>query len=74
MSPSRRPLGAAVSGVAALLAAAPTMVFPADSPTEPKLMLLALGTVLFSVAVVRMRAESAAIDGRPTRDQDITDE
>ncbi|MEW1706401.1 hypothetical protein AB0230_04080 [Microbacterium sp. NPDC089190] len=57
MSRSRRPWGAVFSGVAAVILAAPTLVFPADSPTEPKLGFLAVGTVVFAVSVVRIRAE-----------------
>ncbi len=58
MRRSRRPVGAVLSGAAAVIAAVPTLFFPADSPTEPKLALLAAGAVVFSIAVFRIRAES----------------
>lgn len=60
MTNSRISLGAVSSGVAALLAAVPTLVFPADSPTEPKLALLATGAVFFAIAVVQLRRESGS--------------
>ncbi|MFJ4037401.1 hypothetical protein ACIPVB_04905 [Microbacterium sp. NPDC090007] len=46
------------STVSAAICAAPTLFFPADAPIAPKLALLAAGTVVFGLAVARVRRES----------------
>lgn len=65
MARTQRPWGAVLSGVAAVVLATPTLVFPADSPTEPKLGFLAVGAVVLAGAVVRIRAESPGADATP---------
>lgn len=57
MTRRQRPVGAILSATAAVILAAPTLVFPADSPTEPKLVFLGVGTLVFLGAVVRVRTE-----------------
>ncbi|KEP76403.1 hypothetical protein HR12_00215 [Microbacterium sp. SUBG005] len=57
MTRRQRPVGAVLSAIAAVILAAPTLVFPADSPTEPKLVFLAVGSLVFVGAVVRVRTE-----------------
>lgn len=71
MPRSRRPLGAVLSGAAAVVAAVPTLFFPADSPTEPKLALVGVGAVVFIIAVVRIRTEGAG-SGVTTTPDDIS--
>jgi len=55
-----RPFGFVLCVVAALLLAAPTLLFAADSPTEPKLVFAAVGAAVFALAVVVIRREPAA--------------
>ncbi|WP_295781358.1 hypothetical protein [uncultured Microbacterium sp.] len=55
--PTRFPVGAISSAVAALVCAVPTLVFPADSPIGPKLVLAVIAAILFGVAVILVRRE-----------------
>ncbi len=71
MPRSRRPLGAVLSGAAAVVAAVPTLFFPADSPTEPKLALVGVGAVVFIAAIVRIRAEGAG-SGATSASDDVS--
>lgn len=57
MTRRQRPVGAVLSAIAAVILAAPTLVFPPDSPTEPKLVFLAVGSLVFVGGVVRVRTE-----------------
>ncbi|MFJ4159007.1 hypothetical protein [Microbacterium testaceum] len=59
-SRSPRPIGFALSLLSAALVAAPTLLFPADSPTEPKLVFAVVGAAAFFLAILRIRREPAA--------------
>ncbi|WP_295831290.1 hypothetical protein [uncultured Microbacterium sp.] len=59
-SRSPRPIGFALSLLAAALVAAPTLLFPADSPTEPKLAFAVVGAATFFLAILRIRREPSA--------------
>lgn len=67
---THRPVAVFLCVASATVLAAPTLFFPADSPTEPKLGLLAIGTVLFALGTIRIRTEHATppIDGDVTGD------
>ncbi|BFM24491.1 hypothetical protein QE430_001139 [Microbacterium testaceum] len=67
---THRPVAVFLCVASAAVLAAPTLFFPADSPTEPKLGLLAIGTVLFALGTIRIRTEHATspIDGDVTGD------
>lgn len=65
---THRPVAVLLCVASAAVLAAPTLLFPADSPTEPKLCLLAIGTVLFALGTIRIRREHAP----PPTDGDVT--
>ena len=73
MARPRRPWGAFLSATAAAILAAPTLIFPADSPTEPKLVFLAIGAGILIGAIVRIRAEGFDRD-TASRDERVTEE
>ncbi|MDF2990781.1 MAG: hypothetical protein K0S37_1295 [Microbacterium sp.] len=54
------PLGAALSAVAALVFATPTLFLPADVHVSVKLVFIVAGSILFAVGVLRVRGEGAA--------------
>ncbi len=65
-SRSARPIGFALCLIAAALLAAPTLFFPADSPTEPKLVFAVVGAAAFGLAVITVgisTGEACAVDG-----------
>ncbi|MXS76093.1 MULTISPECIES: hypothetical protein [unclassified Microbacterium] len=57
---TKRPWGAIVAGLAALVFAAPTSVLPADGPVAPKLSFIVVGAVLLALAIVLTRREPGA--------------
>jgi len=59
-SRSPRPIGFALCVVAMVVLAAPTLLFPADSPTEPRLVFAALGGIALASAILLVRKEPAA--------------
>ncbi|WP_150952999.1 hypothetical protein [Microbacterium testaceum] len=69
-----RPTGFAFCVAAAGLLAVPTLLFPADSPTEPKLVLAAVGAGLLASAVVLIRREPAAKAAPARPDEAVTEE
>ncbi|KTS12905.1 hypothetical protein [Microbacterium testaceum] len=54
-----RPLGAALSALAALVFATPTLFLPADAHASVKLVFIVGGSALFAFGVIRVRAEGA---------------
>ncbi|SDP26408.1 hypothetical protein SAMN04487788_2773 [Microbacterium testaceum StLB037] len=72
-SRSPRPMGFALCVVAMAVLAAPTLVFPADSPTGPRLIFGALGGVCFAVAVLLVRKEPAARGPVDRSGEDVTE-
>lgn len=72
-SRSPRPIGFALCVVAVMVLAAPTLVLPADSPTEPKLVFAAAGAIIFALAVLGIRREPAARAPEPRSDDDVSD-
>lgn len=72
-SRSPRPIGVALCLVAVAVLAAPTLLLPADSPTEPKLVFAAAGAVIFLLAVRRIRREPAAQTPPGRQDEDVTE-
>ena len=59
------PVFSVLIAIASLILAAPTLFFPADSPTEPKLVFLAVGSLVFVGAVVRVRTEKTGHRAAP---------
>ncbi len=59
-SRSPRPIGFALCLVAVAVLATPTLLFPADSPTEPRLIFAALGGIALGIAILLVRKEPAA--------------
>jgi hypothetical protein len=57
---TRLPLGAILSAISAVICAVPTLVLPADSPNAPKVALLAVAAVVFTVGVTRVRSEEGS--------------
>lgn len=57
---ARLPFGAILSTTSAVICAVPTLVLPADSPNAPKVALLAVAAVVFTVGVVRVRSEEGS--------------
>ncbi len=72
-SRSARPIGFALCLIAAALLAAPTLFFPADSPTEPKLVFAVVGAAAFGLAVLRIRREPAAQARRERSSEDVSE-
>ncbi|MFS0792940.1 hypothetical protein [Microbacterium sp. 1P10AE] len=52
-----RPWGPIVAVISALVFAAPTLLLPADSPVGPKLLFIAIGSVLLVAAIALTRLE-----------------
>lgn len=72
-SQSPRPIGVVLCVVSALLVAAPTLFFPADSPIEPKLVFAAVGAVVLALAVLRIRREPAAQESSEQTNGDVSE-
>ncbi len=67
---ARLPYGAILSTTSAVICAVPTLVLPADSPNAPKVALLAVAAIVFTVGVMRVRSEEGSrAPGGPQADQ-----
>lgn len=60
MSSTSRPWGVVLCAAAALVFAAPTVLLPSDSPTGPKLIFVAVGSVILIFGAIRIRREGGA--------------
>ena len=67
-----RAWGAIVALAAAFVFAAPTLFLPPDSPVGPKLVFIAVGAVLFVVAVVLTRREPGSRASHDDARDDVT--
>lgn len=64
MPSTSRPWGVVLCAAAALVFAAPTVLLPADSPTGPKLIFVAVGSVVLIFGAIRIRREGEGEDDR----------
>lgn len=68
-----RPWGPLVAVIAAGVFAAPTLFLPADSPVEPKVIFIVIGSVLLTAAIVLTRREPVSPPSdEPGRGDDVT--
>jgi len=64
------PVGVALSALAALVLATPTLFLPADVHVWVKLVFITVGSVLLAIAAVRVRAEGTASAPEAAADED----
>ncbi|MFG6280730.1 hypothetical protein [Microbacterium sp. 5K110] len=70
---TRRPWGAIMAVVAAVVFAAPTLFLPADSSVGQKLAFIVAGSVILAAAIVLTRAEPGVREPEmPASEDDVT--
>lgn len=70
---TRRPWGAIMAVVAAVVFAAPTLLLPADSSVAQKLAFIVAGSVILAAAIVLTRAEPGVREPEmPASEDDVT--